>query len=105
MIDISLVKPGTVILTEKTRKRVVDHYDGKNIHFLDGAVYSWRHPGLTEIVTSAEDWRTDMEGWTLSALKTYCSENEIPCKGCRTKADYLDAIGIRFDSQSITEEK
>lgn len=105
MIDMSLVKPGTVILTEGERKRTVDHYDGKLIHFLDGSAYSWRHPGLTEIVTDSEDWRSDMEGWTLSALKSYCSENEIPCKGCKTKSDYLDAIGIRFASRTITEEK
>ena len=106
MIDISKIHEGTVIYTEGNRKRIVSHYDGKNIHFKDGSIYGWRHPGLTAIaeeepVVSEED---DMRGWTVSALKNYCAEHEIPCKGCKTKADYLKAIDLNPVVNRVAED-
>ena len=56
MIDINLIKKGTVIRTADLRKRTVDHIDGKYIHFTDGSCYGFRHPDLMEIVSeSAEE--------------------------------------------------
>ena len=106
MIDINKIHEGTVVYTEGNRKRVVSHYDGKNIHFKDGSIYGWRHPGLTAIaeeepVESEED---DMRGWTVAALKNYCSEHEIPCKGCKTKADYLKAIDLNPIVNRVAED-
>ena len=110
MIDISKIHEGTVIFTEGNRKRVVSHYDGKNIHFKDGSCYGWRHPGLTAIAEeepeSVEEVSDadDMRGWTVSALKNYCSEHEIPCKGCKTKADYLKAIDLNPVLNRVAED-
>ena len=109
MIDVSKLHEGTVVFTEGNRKRVVDHYDGKNIRFKDGAVYSWRHPGLTAIAEEQEEVNIelpdeDMRGWTIAALKGYCAEHEIPCKGCRIKADYLSAIGLKPVVNRVAED-
>lgn len=109
MIDISKIHEGTVIYTEGNRKRIVDNYDGKNIHFKDGAVYSWRHPGLTSIAEEAKENAVelpedDMRGWTIAALKGYCAEHEIPCKGCKIKADYLSAIGLKPVVNRVAED-
>ena len=103
MIDISKVKCGAVIRTADLRKRTVDHKDGKYVYFTDGSKYGLRHPDLMEFVEEAEE-AVDMHGWTLASLKAYCSENEIPCKGCRTKADYLNAIGVKTNANHIAED-
>ena len=104
MIDINKIHEGTVVYTEGNRKRVVSYYDGKNIHFKDGAVYGWRHPGLTSIEETLVEDEEDMRGWTVAALKTYCSEHEIPCKGCKTKTDYINAIGVIPPVDRISED-
>ena len=109
MIDTSKIHEGTIIYTEGNRKRVVDHYDGRNILFRDGSVYGWRHPGLTRIEEEADETSVglpedDMRGWTIAALKNYCSEHEIPCKGCKIKADYLNAIGLKPILNRVAED-
>ena len=46
----------------------------------------------------------DMRGWTIAALKGYCAEHEIPCKGCKVKADYLNAIGLKPVVNRVAED-
>ena len=104
MIDISKVKNGAVIKTADLRERTVDHRDGKYVYFTDGSKFALRHPDLIEFIEEAEHESVDMTGWTLASLKTYCSENEIPCKGCRTKADYLNAIDVKANVNRIAED-
>ena len=104
MVDISKIISGAVIKTADLRKRTVDHKDGKYVYFTDGSKYGLRHPDLIEFIEDAENETVDMSGWTLASLKAYCSENEIPCKGCRTKSDYLNAIGVKTNVNRIAED-
>lgn len=105
MIDISKIQCGSIIKTADLRKRTVDHKDGKYVYFTDGSKYRLLHPDLIEFVDEPIHHKDeDMSGWTLASLKAYCTENEIPCKGCRTKADYLNVIGVLSPVERISED-
>ena len=60
-------------------------------------IKKWSETNLAESVTDeikVGEPVIDLEitHWSVARLKRFCEDNDIPCDGCVTKDDYIDAI-------------
>ena len=67
------------------------------VHDLWTKINEWSNGNfVTETVQTGvaylDDEDLNIENWSLPMLRSFCASNGIPCAGCTTRQDYMDAI-------------
>ena len=64
-----------------------------NIDEIEAAVKEYINNGFDLEETAADDYDLPpVEEWPLEMIVDFCRVNGIPCEGCNTKQEYIDAI-------------